>query len=559
MPDLWKGRVGGALLVVLSLGLYLWPALRAPVVLWSDSQTDLDWARRGLGIFSPVSTPDHAAKPGYLLFLRAALAVSGGSPRGVLVVQSLLLWAGITLAAILLARRAGVRLGLLFWVVALLFLRLRDASSAVMSEALAAAIFLPVAAGMLQPPRRPRSLALLGLAEGALFLVRPNLGAAAILLSAVSFLLAGRVRALLAATALAAVVVTPFWIATSPPPSEDPTRGLTFQMWEASADDYWRPSLGPPPTAAAPAERSSRLREASRTNWKRTLGRSGPDTRRQLVWRALHGLLGTEFYDARWSAAYRRIDTASKILTPFAILAAIALLLAVPPRRENLPVKTIGLLLIGGILAQNLVLGSNPRYVLPMLPALFLWSIATLPGIARGGRPAILTAAALMILLVASVSRAASALAWEWGLVESQGVVIEQKIPRGSLPSKAPATLHVRIAPTLLPTGAGTELLDSDSRVLYSSASDPARERPEITAALPADLLERNRSAAVGIRLRSAGFYDPFHFLLFPVIPPPWRPPARRAGSSELSPASGVASGSLDWWAHAGTDLAEPR
>ena len=59
-------------LAALGLALYLWPALSAPVVRWSDSELDLDWARRGVGIFSPVVSPHHPPKPGYILFLRAA-------------------------------------------------------------------------------------------------------------------------------------------------------------------------------------------------------------------------------------------------------------------------------------------------------------------------------------------------------------------------------------------------------------------------------------------------------------------------------------------------------
>ncbi len=77
-------RAGLLLLLALpGLFLYLWPAFVAPVVLWSDSALDLDWARRGVGIVSPVppapagaEQPAHPAKPAYLLFLRAVLAVA---------------------------------------------------------------------------------------------------------------------------------------------------------------------------------------------------------------------------------------------------------------------------------------------------------------------------------------------------------------------------------------------------------------------------------------------------------------------------------------------------
>jgi hypothetical protein len=102
-------------LAVLGLLLYLWPALRAPVVLWSDSALDLDWARRGVGIVSPVpptpgaEQPAHPAKPAYLLFLRAVQAVAPGGEetRFIVVVQSVLLWASIAATSLLVARRRG--------------------------------------------------------------------------------------------------------------------------------------------------------------------------------------------------------------------------------------------------------------------------------------------------------------------------------------------------------------------------------------------------------------------------------------------------------------------
>jgi hypothetical protein len=48
------------------------------------------------------------------------------------------------------------------------------------------------------------------------------------------------------------------------------------------------------------------------------------------------------------------------------------------------------------------------------------------------------------------------------------------------------------------------------------------------------------------------GSYGEFQYLLFPVIPPPWRARAVREGSDALSSSTGIRSGSLDWWAHPG-------
>jgi len=69
---------------------------------------------------------------------------------------------------------------------------------------------------------------------------------------------------------------------------------------------------------------------------------------------------------------------------------------------------------------------------------------------------------------------------------------------------------------------------------------------------MPESLLEKNRHGPVELTLVSRGTYDAAHFLVFPVIPPPWGPQAGREGTDDLSPASGISSGSLDWWAHPG-------
>jgi hypothetical protein len=197
------------------LALYLWPALTAPVVLWSDSETDLAWARAGQGILQPAGTLDHSAKPGYLLFLRTALAVGGGTTRGVVVVQSLLLATAILVSAVLLGRRRGLAFGVAVYFAEILFLRPRDAASSIMSESLAAATFLLIAVILAEPPRKTAGLLALGLGIGALFLVRPNVGGIAACLGVARLSLDRRWRGLLVSAVAAVTVVVPVWIATS--------------------------------------------------------------------------------------------------------------------------------------------------------------------------------------------------------------------------------------------------------------------------------------------------------------------------------------------------------
>jgi hypothetical protein len=285
-------------------------------------------------------------------------------------------------------------------------------------------------------------------------------------------------------------------------------------------------------------------------NWKMALGQRGPDARRQLLWRVLHGLFGTEFYDARWSPAYQRVTKLSRIAAPFLILAAAALLLCVPFRGPEAGASFAGPLLLLALFVQDLVLGPNPRYVLPALPALLFLGAAALsrwkgqPSARRLAAP-LLFAGTIVFLAVEP-----AALDWQWGMIESSGVRIVQPIPKGALPRRAPATLHVRIASPLMPPSAHFEILGPGSRRLYTSLEDSARQRPYVTIPLPDWLLEANRSEPVELSFVSQDGYGPHSYLLFPVIPPPWSTPARREGSPALSPSTGISAGSLDWWAH---------
>ena len=546
---LWAGLGAFGLL------LYLWPALAAPVVLWSDSVRDLDWARTGVGISQPVPADIHLAKPGYLLFLRGAMAVVPplGEARSVVLTQSLLLWISIAATAVYIGYRRGAGVGVGLYVLLILFTRLRDASSAVMTESLTAALLLPLAAFVLFPPRPNRyGFAFAGIAAALIFAVRPNVGAIALALAILSAIPRFRSLGLLLIAFVGVVAIT--WAATRRSASEDPWRGIGHPLFAASAEYYWLPSLGEWPEAASEMERGRKAIRGAWENWQTFFARTDGDTARELLWRAFHGLFGTEFYDARWSEPYRRLDTVSRLVAPFLLFAAIAILAVLPFRKPDSSVNAAAPLLLAALVAQNLVLGSHPRYVLPFLPVLFLLACvgaASIPGTGARKRLA-------CVLIFGGLAAAAAwrpfLLDWEWGQVESAGVVLSQTIPRGGLPEREPATFHARIAPATLPTSAHLDVYGPASRPLYTSDEDPARHRPLITFTLPQAVLDANRSAAIELRFVSRGGYGPTDGLLFPVIPPPWRTGTRREGSDSLSPATGVESGSLDWWAHEGKD-----
>ena len=548
--------LGGTILclAIAGLALYLWPALRAPTVLWSDSRVDLEWARSGAGVWKPiVETSSDAkfrpAKPGYLLFLRAAMAVVPGvdDSRSIVLVQSLLLWLSIAAASFHIARRKGWRFGIALYVSLLLFLRLRDSASAVMSEAISAAGLLALTAVLVFPPRRRIMGSLVaGAGVAVLFWIRPNVGMVALLLAAVSV---RPMRKLLHVAACFAAISLPVWILTRPAAGQDSMRGLSHPIIAGAAEYFWLPSLGPLPEGS-PKERAAEEWRITADSWKALFARHDSDARRELAWRCLNGFFATEYYDARWSAAYRRLTGASRVAAPFAILLAISLLL-IRPFEESLGAwNRAAPLLLLALLAQNLVIGSHPRYVLPFLPAVFLLALVAASSMSVKRRwMGVL--AALVLAFVVHANR--GALSWEWGRIESAGVVLRQRLPRASLPASEPATLHLRIATGNLPSEAAIEILGEDGRVLASSRRTEGSQ--VLAVSLPQSLLAENASRPVEVSVRSRGNYDPYHFMLFPVVPPPWSTPARRDGSREISPSTGVTTGSFDWWAHSGADL----
>jgi hypothetical protein len=143
-----------SVLAAVGLGLYLWPALAAPVVLNSDSAIDLQLAREGRGILSPAPAPRHPPKPAYLLFLRtlAHVGPEPSLPRRIVIVQSVLVWFAIALASWLLARFAGTLPATVLYILLIGLLRVRDVCSVVMPEALSIALSLPLAASLILPP-----------------------------------------------------------------------------------------------------------------------------------------------------------------------------------------------------------------------------------------------------------------------------------------------------------------------------------------------------------------------------------------------------------------------
>ena len=111
-----------------------------------------------------------------------------------------------------------------------------------------------------------------------------------------------------------------------------------------------------------------------------------------LSWPARHGFLRRALV-----AGYARLTTASRVIFPLLILAAIAALLVAPKRgRASAP----GLLLVLFLVAQSLLLGALPRLALPFLPALLLLGVVALAELEGAARR--LGVVAIFALLVAA-------------------------------------------------------------------------------------------------------------------------------------------------------------
>src|SRR5262249_54760211 len=162
------------------------------------------------------------------------------------------------------------------------------------------------------------------------------------------------------------------------------------------------------------------------------------------------------------------------------------------------------------------------RLLLPFLPFFVLFAMKTL----SVGGPRLFSFAGVVIatglLAVASNPQLVS---WDWGAIESASVEIDQTIPRGSLPRSAPAVLHLRLIRQDAPAEFAIYLGGS---VAYQASSVEVLRRQVVSIPLTPALLEQNLRGPVLLRLVSRGEYGRYSFLLFSIIPPPWRTPARR-------------------------------
>lgn len=550
------------LLAVPGLFLYLWPAFSAPVVLWSDSEVDLKWAREGVGLWRPLTKEEgrrvavHPLKPGYILYLRLASRAipKVGEARSAVVVQSALLWVSIAATSFALGRRRGAGAGIALYVALIVFLPLRNSGSAVMSEAISAALLLPlIAAAAIGHPRTVKGIGTLALGLAMLVWIRPNVGAIGFLVAAALYLIRAEFRRVLILVAFFSGLVLAGWLLKGPLAGGRTAPGVADILVFGSAEYDWRPEIGDWPEASEKGFFQDPRTRRALENWRKTVARGGPDVRREIVWRALHGLFGQEFYDARWSEAYRAINSAARVTAPFLLLAAVAVLLAFS--RKAALALSLPLLLL--LVLHNLLFASSPRLLLPFLPIVLFFSAEAISSSPHHTREPLGAGALFLVLVALLAGGARQATSWDWGAIETGGVTVRQRIPPRAFPAHGPATLHLRLAPTD-PRSAAHFVVRAEGRELYRSFDEPARHRPIVTIPIPSWLQETNARQSVELEIVSSGSYPSFAYVIFAVIPPPFGQGARRTGSDLLSPLSGIRAGSLDWWAHSGFDRVHP-
>lgn len=531
--------------------LQLWATRAAPVVRWSDSEIDLNLARSPFSALRSVPGGHHRIKPAFILFLKFCQALSRHrDPGRVIVLANLLLWlAAIAFAAALTVRSRGKMAGWGLAFILLSMLRFRDNASAVMSEALAAALLLTILAAVLAAARiRAPAAAALAIALSVLVWTRPNIGFVAIALAATLGSRKTAIRPAVVFLALLAAINLGVWASTRPPSHAAAFSGYDYPIAEGSIDYAWDPQLGVRLEADESLQGSRDRLDFARVNWRRLFERGlSPDAFRQWSWRAFHGLLGVDYYDSSWSRPYSRIDQASREAGLGVVIFAVAILLT---SRRQPSERFAGILLMGVVVAQDLVFSSESRLVVPFIPAILLLAARAAQDFSTRRAWA---ASGMAAVLASFCVWQPEVLDWPWGRIEKSEVEIVQKIPRGALPVRVPATFHLRMAS---PSGASSAQFSVaiGGTPVYRSDADRCRTRPEITIALPDEVLQVNRRSDLDLAVTSFGKFDATNDLLFPVIPRPWRPIAWRTGSAELSPSTGMISGSLDWWAHKGAE-----
>ena len=513
----------------------------------NDLEIVREWQRTGR-LDDHATDPTHLKKPGYVAYLRWFLPHTGSDAaenRRFLLLNTVWLLAG-ALAALASLWTRNRKSAVVFLLFLLLYVPARDSTDYITSEPLAmgfALLFLTA----LPFARHRTAAAALGVAAAASSLYRPNLGVILIVLGALVVFGSplprrGGAALLLGFAACVGMLVGLGRVAGD---RSDPFTGTRKALLWGSADYYWRWSV--------PELRSSRSedpsedlspREPSQMGLRELVSRIIRRPPRSLLWSLGHGWFSAEPLPPRVDAAsYQRW---SKALREWWWLAAalIAAACVAAATGGRGPWRFVPVVLLAMILAQSVILGSDPRLALPFVPALAY-------GLARVGpewKPTRVTTAAFGCALVAAIALVLAVpdvANSDFALVRGPGHGLEQEVRwRGRLDGT-----DVRLNLRLLqepPFAMGLNIT-ANGRTVFRRAESAASEHPAfLSIPIPAELLEAG-GGHLCIRIETLG--DENAFAYFPVVPRMLRPSATLDGSSALpSGYGGTARGGIPMW-----------
>ncbi len=507
--------------------LYLRGAQRAdPGV--AAAREDLDilrtWIATGLLTDHPTDFA-HLTKPGFLLYLRAALPHAGedrGENRRFLFLNAAWILLGLGSVSIALRRRCGPLSELFFLLIALGCVALRDCADYVLSEPLAIGLALVVAAGVIHTDQEGARWKFgLGAAVCLVTLVRPNLGALLLLIVLLKELSRQRRGIGLAATLGGFILcvggLTVLGRLTRIP--LNPFGGSSRVLLWGTADYYWKPDIGDWPVGGTSGESTHLQLAKTRARWNSFFRNWNANHRRSLEWRLGHGILSAEELPSRWNSAhYLAADRFARrwwwaIAT---ILGGLSVAAAIGGRG---PWLCAPILVVMALIGQGLLFGTDPRLALPFLPLWALVLAAVLPTV-RWGRFAIGGGAATVLLLFLFVRSVPDVAAFDFALVQGPGRRIEQALPSEAFCKSARATVHFRLLQEP-PFVLGLSVFANGRPALRRGTANPSPWPASFAVALGEPETAQALHEGLRLRIETEGAASSNEaFVYYPVVPP---------------------------------------
>jgi hypothetical protein len=511
----------------------------------------------GSELSQTTAGPGHFAKPGYLLVLRLALPSGGAADaevRRLLVLQSLWVWFGIAIAATALWQKGRPGAALSLSALSLLCVSLRDVNDWIAPESLAVGFAFVFAAALVAASEASRAAAALLGASCALFaLIRPNVGAALLLVAIVLFASAGRNAGRRAASAILAFVLMTGLLAliakATGLPVDPRAMSASTPLLFGTMDYAWPPDAAFWPPGATPEERARLEREQARDRWTGFVRRFGPDEARFLAWRLSHPILSAEQFPSRW--ANPLYASASRSLHRWWWIAGILLgsAAAACAGASRSAWRFVPALLVLILAAQGLLFGAETRYALPFWPLLIVGLLLACPDVRVRRRTGILAAGTTLLLAAVLLWKVPDAAASEYAVVRREQV-LRQEVPRSRFRGSEGRVVHLRMLAA--PRSVGFEIGDGRSVLARRVPGESAPYPAYVTFAISGEPLKTARRSGLHLQVRCLGDPAGGGFLYFPVVPGLFGRAATIDGDPRLpSGFGGITRGGFPVWTHA--------